>query len=148
MENQAPMGRMMALATRYEVCTQVASSGVADRLPAMCGSATFATLVSSTSMKVASITVTAMIHGLMMGGLIACRSAIAGLFCVERLHLAYAVRQVGTRLVIAVQGRDLVVARARQTVLRLDDFHAVGDAGLKAVAGLFHFLARQIDTHP
>jgi hypothetical protein len=31
----------------------------------MCGSATFATLVSSTSMKVASITVSAMSHGLM-----------------------------------------------------------------------------------
>ncbi len=35
----------------------MASSGVAERLPAMCGSATLATLVSSTSMKVASITV-------------------------------------------------------------------------------------------
>ena len=33
----------------------------------MCGSATLATLVSSTSMKVASMTVAAMIHGLMSG---------------------------------------------------------------------------------
>lgn len=36
----------------------------------MCGRATFATLVSSTSIKVASITVMAMIHGL-MGTLVA-----------------------------------------------------------------------------
>ena len=63
MENQPPIGRMMALATRYDVSTQVASSMLADRLPAMCGSETLATLVSSTSMKVASITVMAMIHG-------------------------------------------------------------------------------------
>ena len=34
----------------------------------MCGSATLATLVSSTSMKVASITVQAMIHGLIHRG--------------------------------------------------------------------------------
>jgi hypothetical protein len=85
----------------------------------MCGSATLATLVSSTSIKVASITVRAMIHGLMTRGWMNGRNASVELFCVERLHLAYAVRQVGTRLVIAVQRRDLVVAGARQTVLRL-----------------------------
>ena len=83
MLNQPPIGRMMALATRYEVSTQVASSVDAERLPAMCGSATFATLVSSTSMKVASITVNAIIHGLMC------------LLSVERLHLPGGVRQVG-----------------------------------------------------
>ena len=55
----------MALATRYEVSTQVVSSTVAERLPAMWGRATFATLVSRTSMKVAIITVSAMIQGLM-----------------------------------------------------------------------------------
>src|ERR1022692_1730771 len=120
MENHAPMGRMMALATRYEVSTQVASSGVADRLPAMCGSATLATLVSSTSMKVASITVMAMIHGLMTG-----RNGMTALLGVERLHLADAVRQVCPRL---------------------NNFHVVGDARLKAVAGLFHFLAGQFDA--
>src|ERR1017187_1178726 len=141
MENHAPMGRMMALATKYEVSTQVASSGVADRLPAMCGSATLATLVSSTSMKVASITVMAMIHGLMRG-----RKGTEGLFGVERLHLADAVRQIGAGLVIAVQGGDLVVGGAGQAVLRLNHFHVVGDAGLKAVAGLFHFLAGQFDA--
>src|ERR1019366_2083538 len=141
MENHAPMGRMMALATRYEVSTQVASSGVADRLPAMCGSATLATLVSSTSMKVASITVMATIHGLITG-----RNGITELLGVERLQLADAVRQVGPRLVITVEGGDLVVAGARQPVLRLNHFHVVGDARLKAVAGLFHFLARQLDA--
>ena len=47
--------------------TQVASSGVADRLPAMCGRETFATAVSRTSMNVASITETAMSHGLKRG---------------------------------------------------------------------------------
>src|ERR1039457_86888 len=141
MENHAPMGRMMALATRYEVSTQVASSGVADRLPAMFGSATLATLVSSTSMKVASITVMAMTHGLTNG-----RKGTAGLFAVDRLHLPDAVRQVRARLVVAVQRRDLVVTGARQPVLRLNHFHVVGHPRLKAVAGLFHFLARQLDA--
>src|ERR1039458_6748586 len=107
----------------------------------MCGSATLATLVSSTSMKVASITVMAMIHGLMTG-----RNGMAGLLGVERLQLADAVRQVGPRLVITVQCGDLVVAGARQPVLRLNHFYVVGDTRLKAVAGLFHFLARQFDA--
>src|SRR5579862_6789837 len=55
---------MMALATRYDVRTQVTSSTVAERLPAMCGSDTFTTVVSSTSMKVQNITEMAMIQGL------------------------------------------------------------------------------------
>ena len=50
--------------TRYEVNTQVASSGVAERFPAMCGRETFTTVVSSTSIKVPSITEMAMIQGL------------------------------------------------------------------------------------
>src|SRR5713101_7001434 len=54
----------MAFETRYEVSTQVLSSTPAERLPAMCGVATLAILVSSISMKVASVTVTAMTHGL------------------------------------------------------------------------------------
>ena len=62
--SQPVIGRMMALATRYDVSAQVASSMVADRLPAMCGSETFTTVVSSTSMKVANITETAMSQGL------------------------------------------------------------------------------------
>ena len=39
------------------------SSTLAERLPAMCGSDTLATLVSRTSMNVASITVAAISHG-------------------------------------------------------------------------------------
>src|SRR5580698_2324789 len=58
---------MIAFETRYEVRTQVLSSWPAERLPAMCGRATLATLVSRTSMNVASVTVSAMIHGLMTG---------------------------------------------------------------------------------
>src|SRR5207244_9985081 len=61
--SQPVIGRMIALATRYDVNAQVASSIVADRLPAMCGSDTLTTVVSSTSMKVANITEIAMIHG-------------------------------------------------------------------------------------
>src|ERR1700739_82743 len=57
----------MALETRYAVKTQVLSSRLAARLPAICGSETLATLVSSTSMNVASITVRAMIQGLISG---------------------------------------------------------------------------------
>src|SRR5208283_3935844 len=115
MLNHPPIGRMMALATRYEVSIQVASSVDAERLPAMCGSATFATLVSSTSMKVASITVKAMIHGLI---------CLPG---VERLHLSGGMRQVGPRLVVAVERRDLVVVGARELVLRVHHFDIVGN---------------------
>src|ERR1035438_7329482 len=91
---------MMAFATRYEVSTQVASSTVAERLPAMCGSATLATLVSSTSMNVASITVIAMIHGLMAGGLMAGRVGMTVLLGVERLQLSQDMRQIRARLVV------------------------------------------------
>src|SRR5579872_406411 len=58
------IGSTMALATRYEVSTHVASSMVADRFPAIWGSETLTTVVSSTSMKVQSITEKAMIQGL------------------------------------------------------------------------------------
>ena len=61
-------GRMMALATRYDVSAQVDSSTVASRLPAMWGRDTFTTVVSSTSMKVANMTAIATIHGLTWGG--------------------------------------------------------------------------------
>src|SRR5271157_2939682 len=50
------IGMTIPLATRYEVSAQVASVGVAERLPAMCVKETLTTVVSSTSMKVASIT--------------------------------------------------------------------------------------------
>ncbi len=55
---------MMALATRYDVSAHVASSVVAAMLLAMCGSDTFTTVVSSTSMKVANMTARATIQGL------------------------------------------------------------------------------------
>src|SRR5579872_5476136 len=58
---------MMALATRYDVSAQAASSTLADRLPAICGSDTFTTVVSSTSMNVANMTAMAMIQGLTCG---------------------------------------------------------------------------------
>src|ERR1700722_8071384 len=63
----APAGRMIAFATRYAVSTHVASSCVAPKPPAMCGRATLAIDVSSTSMNVAKVTVMAMIHGLTAG---------------------------------------------------------------------------------
>jgi hypothetical protein len=62
--SQPVMGRMIALATRYDVNAHVASSVVADMLLAMCGSDTFTTVVSSTSMKVANMTAMATIQGL------------------------------------------------------------------------------------
>src|SRR5215831_5839255 len=61
------IGRMMALATRYDVSVHVASSMLAERLPAMCGSETLTTVVSRTSMNVASITEIAIIQGLDLG---------------------------------------------------------------------------------
>src|SRR5262245_54095100 len=57
------IGRMMALATKYDVNAHVASSIETDRLPAIWGSETLTTVVSSTSMKVANITETAINHG-------------------------------------------------------------------------------------
>src|SRR5438067_6287860 len=59
---------MIALATRYEVSAQVASSVVAESEPAMCGSETFTTVVSSTSMKVLLITAMATSHGFTPAG--------------------------------------------------------------------------------
>ena len=57
----------MALDTRYEVSTQVLSSLLAPRFPAMCGSATLAMLVSRTSMNAAMATTTAISQGLNFG---------------------------------------------------------------------------------
>src|SRR3954447_21618632 len=62
------MGRMIALATRYDVSDHVASSTVADMLPAICGSATLSTVVSNTSMKVPNITAIATHQGFTCGG--------------------------------------------------------------------------------
>src|SRR6266545_1216785 len=91
------MGSTTAFETRYEVRTQVASSRLAESPPAMCGSATFAIAVSSTSMNVARVTVNATAHGLWRGLQLACSSGpaieaslsdvdrdIHGLSCPER----------------------------------------------------------------
>jgi hypothetical protein len=61
------IGRTTAFAARYEVSTQVLSSLLAPRPPAMYGNATLAMLVSSTSMNAAIATTTAMSHGLNLG---------------------------------------------------------------------------------
>src|SRR5271154_3732032 len=66
-ENQPLIGKTMAFETKYEVSTHVLSSWPADSPPAICGSATLATLVSSTSMNVANVTTRAMIHGFTAG---------------------------------------------------------------------------------
>src|ERR1700733_9037522 len=65
--NHPVMGRMIALDTRYDVRTHVLSSLLAPMFPAMCGSATFAMLVSSTSMKAASDTTKAISQGVAFG---------------------------------------------------------------------------------
>src|ERR1700733_7034521 len=67
-------GRMTALETRYDVRTHVTSSCEAPSEPAICGSATLAIEVSSTSMKVASVTVSATAQGLCFGFQLASRS--------------------------------------------------------------------------
>jgi len=54
-------------ASTYDVSAQAASSTLAERLPAICGSETFTTVVSSTSMKVPNMTATATTHGLTKG---------------------------------------------------------------------------------
>ena len=61
---QPVSGKMIALATRYDVSTQRRSSMVAERFPAMCGSDTLTTVVSSTSMKAPNMTATATSQGL------------------------------------------------------------------------------------
>src|SRR5579872_3097376 len=61
------IGRTIAFETRYEVNTQVLSSLLAPRLPAMCGRATLAMLVSSTSMNAAIATTMAISQGLNFG---------------------------------------------------------------------------------
>src|SRR5580692_12920598 len=65
--NQPLIGSTIAFDTRYEVSTQVLSSLLAPRSPAMCGSATLAMLVSSTSMNAARDTTTAISQGLNFG---------------------------------------------------------------------------------
>src|SRR5579863_527469 len=65
--SQPLIGRTMALDTRYDVSTQVLSSLLEPRPPAMYGKATLAMLVSSTSMNAAIATTTPMSQGLYFG---------------------------------------------------------------------------------
>src|SRR5512135_72415 len=65
--SQPLIGNTMALDTRYEVSTQVLSSLLAPRLPAMYGRATLAMLVSSTSMNAANETALPINQGLNFG---------------------------------------------------------------------------------
>src|SRR5688572_7501992 len=90
--SQPVIGRMIALATRYDVSAQVASSVVAAMLLAMCGSDTLTTVVSSTSMKVANMTATATIHGLgvfMEGSRLGARGSCAWLQAFQALPTVY-----------------------------------------------------------
>src|SRR6202022_390178 len=64
-ESHPDRGSTIAFDTRYDVSTQVDSSAPADKFPEICGSATLAMEVSSTSIKVASVTVIAITQGLM-----------------------------------------------------------------------------------
>src|SRR5262249_32960772 len=62
--SQPVIGSTIALAAMYDVSTHVDSSIVADRLPAICDSDTFTTVVSSTTMNVPNMTAIAVSHGL------------------------------------------------------------------------------------
>src|SRR5512142_2839497 len=61
--SQPLTGSTIAFDTRYEVRTQVLSSWLTERFPAMCGSDTWAMDVSRISMNVARGTVLATTHG-------------------------------------------------------------------------------------
>src|SRR5271165_798763 len=61
--NHPLMGNTIAFETRYDVNTQVLSSLLAPKSPAMWGSATLAMLVSRTSMNAARDTTTAISQG-------------------------------------------------------------------------------------
>src|SRR5580704_3531733 len=65
--SQPLIGRTMALDTKYDVSTQVLSSLLEPRPPAMYGKATLAMLVSRTSMNAAIATTTPMSQGLNFG---------------------------------------------------------------------------------
>ena len=88
---QPLIGRMIALETRYDVNTQVLSSLVTPRLPAMWGSATLAMLVSRISMNAASATTIAIAQGFAFGRQIA--SALAAM-------------RAGKGKLVAVDGRQ------------------------------------------
>src|ERR1700727_3157261 len=65
--SQPVIGSTIAFETREDVSTHVLSSLLAPRFPAICGSATFAMLVSSTSIKAARDTTNAINQGFALG---------------------------------------------------------------------------------
>src|ERR1700722_6619313 len=65
--SQPVIGRTIAFETKKEVRTQVLSSLLAPKFPAICGRATFAMLVSSTSIKAARDTTNAINQGFALG---------------------------------------------------------------------------------
>src|ERR1700675_4407025 len=100
MEEIQPLsGSTMAFETRYEVSTHVLSSVPAERLPAICGRETLAMLVSSTSMKVASVTAIAMIQGLTAGRGRAAPSAVRAAELIASYSLGF------THLTILIEPR-------------------------------------------
>src|SRR4029077_17781662 len=87
--SQPLIGRTMAFKTRYEVSTPWMWSLLAPRFPAMYGRATLAMLVSSTSMKAASATTTAISQGLYLGrpkssSIVRAAELIGGIHLVQR----------------------------------------------------------------
>src|SRR5580658_1775904 len=104
--NQPLIGSTMALETRYDVNTQVLSSLLAPKSPAMCGSATLAMLVSSTSMKAARATTIATSQGLNFGVQISVGAAMVSLLDVHfRIY-----RQTRPQTMIAVFARIEIYA--------------------------------------
>src|SRR5712671_1571424 len=65
---------------------------------------------------------------------------------VNFFHLPNRPRIVRTRLIKAVQRRNLVVIGARQRILRLNHFYVVCHSSLEAVARLLHFFLCQLHS--
>src|ERR1700719_4857032 len=112
--SQPLMGRMMAFETRYEVRTQVLWSLLAPRLPAMYGRATLAMLVSSTSMKAANATTTAISQGLYLGRQTSWSSVIAAELILRNSSQVHVRHHVHARSKPAI----LVLARIKHDFYR------------------------------
>jgi hypothetical protein len=73
-------------------------------------------------------------------------SQLVQLFRIDRFHLADGARQVGTSLIELVKRRDLIVTRAAQRVLRLDNFNIVGNSGGETISRLHNFFLRKLNA--
>src|SRR5580658_3563811 len=121
--SQPLIGRMIALETRYDVSTHVLWSLLAPRLPAMYGRATLAMLVSSTSMKAARATTTAISQGLNFGVQISVGAAMVSLLDVHfRIY-----RQTRPQTMIAVFARIQIDANGHP----LHHFHVISGCVLR-----------------